>query len=93
MHMDKSSFIKWFICGYWRSIDSSIIASQNKNFFTLLLSKSTMSLSLMLAGPLQMITHVEAGNDNGNSNLGSSNLDKLGSKIAGLELGAYLMGM
>ena len=46
-----------------------------------------VSLSLMAAGPFQMITYVEAGgNDHGDSNIGDSNLDKLGSKIAGLEL-------
>jgi Ca2+-binding RTX toxin-like protein len=45
-----------------------------------------ISLSLMAAGPFQMISFVQAGNDHGDSNIGDSNLNKLGSKIAGLEL-------
>jgi len=35
---------------------------------------------------IQMISYIQAGNDDGNSNIGDSNLNKLGSKIAGLEL-------
>jgi Ca2+-binding RTX toxin-like protein len=45
-----------------------------------------VSLSLMAAGPFQMISYVQAGDDHGHSNIGDSNLNKLGSKIAGLEL-------
>jgi hypothetical protein len=45
-----------------------------------------LPLFLMFAGPLQMIEYVEAGKDHGDSNLGISNLNKLGSKIEGLEL-------
>jgi hypothetical protein len=45
-----------------------------------------LPLFLMLAGPLQIITYVEAGKDHGDSNLGISNLNKLGSRIDGLEL-------
>jgi hypothetical protein len=45
-----------------------------------------LPIFLMLAGPLQIITYVEAGKDHGDSNLGISNLNKLGSRIDGLEL-------
>jgi Ca2+-binding RTX toxin-like protein len=45
-----------------------------------------LSLSLMAAGPFQLISYVQAGNDHGDSNIGDSNLNKLGSKIEGLEL-------
>jgi Ca2+-binding RTX toxin-like protein len=46
----------------------------------------TIPLFLMLAGPLQMRAYAEAGNDKGDSNLDISNLNKLGSKIEGLDL-------
>lgn len=52
----------------------------------LLASVFVLLLFLMLAGPLQMVTYAEAGNDNGDSNVGVSNLNKLGSRIDGLEL-------
>jgi Ca2+-binding RTX toxin-like protein len=45
-----------------------------------------LSLSMTLAGPLQMVTYAEADNDNGDSNIDNSNLNKLGSRIEGLEL-------
>jgi Ca2+-binding RTX toxin-like protein len=63
-----------------------LLSLRRGNATIIMCSILAVSLSLMLAGPLQMITYVEAGNDHGNSKVGSSNLDKLGSKIKGLEL-------
>jgi Ca2+-binding RTX toxin-like protein len=43
-------------------------------------------LILTFAGPFQLISYVQADNDDGDSNFGISNLDKLGSRIDGLDL-------
>jgi len=49
-------------------------------------SMTTVFLTLMFAGPFQMISIVQASNDDDDSDLGISNLNKLGSKIDGLDL-------